>query len=198
MSANTQRQPSLDELKLFASRFMAPNQKRIPLPFWKDGKITFTDGHILLHLDCPELPAGIECVRYVEGQWQGGREPPKVGSLLALVGDPIQDVPHVDDPPESADDRWCIEYECTKCVLGVKTCDLDHEHECPHCEGTGVISEKCDEAEELISIQGCNFAARYIWYIRQLEDAKLCNVDSGGVLPFVFRDGCGLVMKMHT
>ena len=165
-------------------------------PFDVDGETIVTDARILVSFDSRfgyDIPDSA-----TERDVKGMVTAAKVGKLT-LTEFPL--TPPTIEKPSDCNDRWEIEgpdeIECELCHgFGDVECEYGHDHDCPDCDGSGMVDntepELHERKDERIDIGGHDYAAFYVWILNQLPNVR-CAVHQSDTKPleFVFDGGHG-------
>lgn len=173
---------------------------RLPIPFWINEELSFTNGWLVVSLECPEPPPeDFECRRFVDGKWDKSeqRSPPSLQPIYTSNSHGTIEVPDVKGPDDGWSPKWTVKSECAQCDgRGYETCDLDHDHECESCGEEGEFEQTVDEAIEPIAIEQFNYKRFLVWVVSKLPDARFCEPDESGKIEFTFRFGRGAMMPI--
>lgn len=192
-----------------AARFCCPDREKTRRPFWINGQMIYCDGRIMAAVDHPQQPTDTHATPVFDGmRWLGissrRNRPFDVNKVLKALdfSQPIPHPPEVAGPDPTWNARW-VEHlsECSECEgLGMVTCDYDHEHTCPDCDGQGDNTAVAEEAFSRIRYGRHGYARRLLWWASQLPgveffDDTLTKAPSH-MLTFRFDGGVGCLMAM--
>lgn len=121
------------------------------------------------------------------GEWTFGKDgrnrralnpiPEVMIDFMASQGDPINfaAIPAQKERPEWLDPSKMTMVTCSECEgTGVVTCEYNHDHECPDCEGSGKVAKLAIEdwlkVDDLfLETLAGSYDRRYIWLLQKFE-----------------------------
>lgn len=101
-------------------------------------------------------------------------------------------VPFIPQPAGTAGSGWLVSNICDGCDGKGSYAGFV----CQDCDGLKEVLEEADAASYPVKYQGISFAARLLWIIGQLPNAKLGKPFPQDPMTFVFDGGRGIVMPM--
>lgn len=165
-------------------------ESRYPRAFQTDGRTFVTDGAVLFELF---------------GEHEVKRPHAKPPDAIQLISryeftGATNDLPVVDGPPEDTNAFWergSSNTTCGECDgSGEVTCDYGHDHDCPDCNGKGVVDGtiQCDEATAAVHVLGGTFCRRYLWVLSHCPNIRIGFIPGeDSVLVFAFDGGRGVL-----
>lgn len=136
----------------------------LQVPFIRNGLLGATDGRI-----CAVVLCGVAFADDSPPTWGDGRlrhRPDLRAVVQPLMGQCFEWLPLPSLPPcKRCKETGVVPLTaCDECSgLGTVTCEYDHEHDCPDCDGTGESQGgECDECPSVEVAPGLHMHARYL------------------------------------
>ena len=172
-------------------------------PFWRDGVIAFTDGRMIVTMECDEPEPAFQCRRFKNGSWSQSessrRDPPKIDRIVQQIGDANGvAIPDVSGPPPEASELWQIIATCDECLGdGEAECDMGHMHRCNQCDGEGKEIVTHREAHIPTTVGDSRYQRQYVWLLSQLPGVQLCDSRNPDMLTARYDFGIAAIMKLE-
>ncbi len=201
--SNTLLQKHDEILKLFTSK--NGSRKSFAKPFFLKGKTHATDMYTLATLEqmetliYDELESNLDLTNVLDGgQWEK-----PVCMNIHTFHKFIDKAQKVNEWTETKDSD-----ECDECNgMQYKECDLGHEHDCDHCNGSGVYpptrrtGKQIPDPDQSFSFKDSCLAGKYLQRIEQvaviLNETTIQILGSkGNKAPFHFKVGTVLITIM--
>jgi hypothetical protein len=179
---------------LFTCKDTGNNRPYYKQPFKQDGMYYATDGHVLIF-----MPSEICQLDYRD------QDKPACKGVIPIEG---ESVPinislleaEINAKTPLVDEFLIKERECSNCYgEGEVECDMGHDHDCPDCDGSGIIEgknptgNKVKDEKSILTIFGSFFSyiqiERLINASKELNEPVIYKIAGEGQRVFLFKVG---------
>ena len=202
MTTTTKKFTTKELIDKMANFICNPSRDNLSKPMWKNNRVGISNEHIgIVFNDIEYCPKWMTNNDIVVDRLFGFCD--KEGDLISVK------LPEINPDPTWLNPFGEIKGICSECGgSGTVTCNFDHDHECPECDGSGkatdyaVFSSKNKKLHENIELPSVGlFNERYLWIISQLAKYRqlqysIVKLDNHIALKFSFEDGSGVLMSL--